>query len=117
MKLNKNGHFCDCQCQHVSGRFARSRSESGTVFPSVYEGWGLPVGESFWFGRCTANLQLVRRHGRSLRTWEMVVTEMVTAIRSYVPADVSMPVGTDAGFVDGAMAAVDTGRKVTTHEP
>src|SRR3984893_16093183 len=30
MQLNKNGHFCDCQCQHVSGQFARSRSESGT---------------------------------------------------------------------------------------
>jgi glycosyltransferase involved in cell wall biosynthesis len=22
-----------------------------TVYPSVYEGWGLPVGESFWFGK------------------------------------------------------------------
>lgn len=23
-----------------------------TVYPSFYEGWGLPVGESLWFGRC-----------------------------------------------------------------
>lgn len=22
-----------------------------TVFPSSYEGWGLPVGESLWFGK------------------------------------------------------------------
>ena len=27
-----------------------------TVFPSFYEGWGLPVGESLWFGKnCIAS--------------------------------------------------------------
>jgi glycosyltransferase involved in cell wall biosynthesis len=27
-----------------------------TVFPSFFEGWGLPVGESFWFGKpCAAS--------------------------------------------------------------
>lgn len=27
-----------------------------TVFPSLFEGWGLPVGESFWFGKpCAAS--------------------------------------------------------------
>jgi glycosyltransferase involved in cell wall biosynthesis len=25
-----------------------------TVFPSVFEGWGLPVGESLWFGKACA---------------------------------------------------------------
>src|SRR5262249_18632658 len=23
-----------------------------TVYPSFYEGWGLPVGESLWYGKC-----------------------------------------------------------------
>ena len=27
-----------------------------TVFPSLYEGWGLPIGESLWFGKlCIAS--------------------------------------------------------------
>jgi len=28
-----------------------------TVFPSLYEGWGLPVGESLWFGKACAASQ------------------------------------------------------------
>jgi glycosyltransferase involved in cell wall biosynthesis len=93
-----------------------------TVFPSVYEGWGLPVGESLWFGKpciCYRHTSLpevggdyaiycdlddpgsidqavraglagefaARPPARSeLRTWNMVATEMVGAIRSYVPS-------------------------------
>ncbi len=39
-----------------------------TVFPSLFEGWGLPVGESFWFGKpCAAsNTSSIPTAGRDL---------------------------------------------------
>jgi glycosyltransferase involved in cell wall biosynthesis len=39
-----------------------------TVFPSYFEGWGLPVGESFWFGKpCAAsNASSIPAVGRDL---------------------------------------------------
>jgi len=41
---------------------------SFTVFPSYFEGWGLPVGESFWFGKpCAAsNASSIPTVGRDL---------------------------------------------------
>jgi glycosyltransferase involved in cell wall biosynthesis len=37
-----------------------------TVFPSFFEGWGLPVGESLWFGKACAasNTSSIRAVGR-----------------------------------------------------
>ncbi|MGO9135392.1 MAG: glycosyltransferase family 4 protein [Methylovirgula sp.] len=39
-----------------------------TVFPSLFEGWGLPVGESFWFGKACAasNTSSIPTVGRDL---------------------------------------------------
>ena len=39
-----------------------------TVFPSLYEGWGLPIGESLWFGKpcITSNVSSMPEVGGSL---------------------------------------------------
>ena len=38
-----------------------------TVFPSLFEGWGLPIGESLWFGKpvvCAANASMSEAGGK-----------------------------------------------------
>jgi glycosyltransferase involved in cell wall biosynthesis len=39
-----------------------------TIFPSFFEGWGLPVGESLWFGKpcATSNTSSIPHVGRDL---------------------------------------------------
>jgi len=41
-----------------------------TVFPSYYEGWGLPIGESLWFGKpvVASNTSSMREVGGMLST-------------------------------------------------
>ncbi|HUI20307.1 MAG TPA: glycosyltransferase family 1 protein [Methylocella sp.] len=57
-----------------------------TVFPSYFEGWGLPVGESFWFGKpCAAsNMSSIPAVGRDLCSYfsPFDPEEMTRAIRA-----------------------------------
>ena len=47
--------LCDVQDEHLANLYQKCLF---TVYPSFYEGWGLPVCESLWFGRyCIASSQ------------------------------------------------------------
>lgn len=64
-----------------------------TIFPSLYEGWGLPVGESLWFGTpCIAsNLSSVPEVGGGLVHYfdPMNITEMAQIIERTLAASES----------------------------
>ncbi|PNG27199.1 hypothetical protein CR492_03675 [Methylocella silvestris] len=64
---------------------------SFTVFPSLFEGWGLPVGESFWFGKpCAAsNAQSIGPVARNLCSAFSPhhIDDMKSAIRRLLDAD------------------------------
>lgn len=59
-----------------------------TVFPSQYEGWGLPIGESLWFGKAciTSNVSSMPEVGGDLVTYvdpsdiEQIATEIINLI-------------------------------------
>ncbi|WP_198017211.1 glycosyltransferase [Methylocapsa acidiphila] len=62
-----------------------------TVFPSYFEGWGLPVGESFWFGKACAasNAGSIPFVGRDLCQYfsPYDAEEMKAAVRALLNAE------------------------------
>lgn len=62
-----------------------------TVFPSFFEGWGLPIGESFWFGKpCAAsNTSSIPAVGRDLCAYFSPYDplEMKNAIRTLLNSE------------------------------
>ena len=66
-----------------------------TVFPSQYEGWGLPIGESLWFGKpvICANKTSMPEAGGSFATYfdDAAPGSLLAAIRQMIDEPVTLP--------------------------